>query len=98
MGLLYQLNLKPETPGERGLPKLPVEEARLTRIGLEGDFNRYRAEKKAGSLDRAVLVLPWETLQELNQEGWPIEPGHLGDNITTQGIPYEELQLEQKYK
>ena len=97
-GLIYQLNVKPDTLGERGLPKLSIEEARLSREGVEGDFNRYRTDKKGGSLDRAVLVMPWEALQVLRQEGWPVKPGDIGENITTEGIPYEALQLEQRYR
>ena len=97
-GLIYQLNVKPETPGQHGLPKQPVEEARVMVAGLQGDFNRYRTDKKGGSLDRAVLVLPWETLQGLQQEGWPVQPGDIGENITTNGVFYEALQLGQRYR
>ena len=80
------------------MPKLPIEEARLSREGVEGDFNRYRTDKKGSSLDRAVLVMPWEALQVLRQEGWSVKPGDIGENITTEGIPYEALQLEQRYR
>lgn len=90
-GSIYQINAKPHTPGERGLPKQPLEEAHVTRRGLAGDFNQYRHEKKSDSPDMALLLIPRETLLELNREGWPIRPGDLGENVTTQGIPYPAL-------
>ncbi len=90
-GLIYQLNCKPQTAGERGLPKYPLESARITFQGLEGDSNRYRTEKKNSRLESALMLLPLEIITQLNDEGWPIQPGHLGENITTQGIPYNSF-------
>ncbi len=40
----------------------------------------------------AVLLMPEETLAELNREGWPVRPGDLGENVTLQGVPYDALQ------
>ncbi len=91
MSEVYRINVKPQTHGERGLPKVQVAFTRLLRSGLEGDFNRYRHEKKNDTSDWAVLVLPLETIQQLNKEGWPVKPGDLGENITIQGVPYEAL-------
>lgn len=82
------MNVKPSTPGEPGLPKRAVASARLTSAGFEGDFNRYRQEEKAGSPDMAVLLMPSETLRALNDEGWPIRPGDIGENITSEGLAY----------
>jgi MOSC domain-containing protein YiiM len=95
---VYQLNKKPEIAGQGGLPKEYVKESYITFQGLEGDFNRYRHEKRKGEPDMAVLLLPLETLSELNREGWPIMPGHLGENITTYGIPYDEFSSGKKYR
>lgn len=97
-GLIYQLNSKPKTRGERGLPKYSVEEVRITFQGMEGDFNHYRSEKKGSTLSRALLLYPLESIYELNQEGWPIQPGDLGENVTMQGIPYSTLQLGKIYR
>jgi MOSC domain-containing protein YiiM len=85
-GWVHRVHRKPEAPEEHGLPKLPVPEARLTRNGVEGDFNRYRHEEKHDDPDMALLIVPLETLHDLNQEGWPVGPGDLGENLTTQGI------------
>lgn len=90
-GTILQLNVKPQTPGEHGLPKRPVREARLTRHGLEGDYNRYRQEKRGGDPGMALLLMPSETLAALRAEGWPLQPGDLGENVTTSGLPYDAL-------
>ncbi len=87
-GRVHQINRKPQTQGERGLPKAPVESALITLRGLEDDFNRYRHERKHDDPDSALLLMPLETLHELNGEGWPLKPGDIGENVTTAGIPY----------
>lgn len=89
-GRVYRLHLKPETPGERGLPKHPVDKVRLTHRGLEGDFNRYRHEERHDDEDMAVLLMPREMIEQLNREGWPVRPGDLGENITTEGVAYDQ--------
>ena len=90
-GRVYRLHRKPEAPGEHGLPKASVPEARFHVGGVEGDFNRYRHEERHDDPAMAVLLLPRETLEELNREGWPVRPGDLGENVTTEGIPYDAL-------
>lgn len=96
--LIYQLNCKAQTPEERGIPKYPIESAKITFQGIETDFNRYRAEKNANRLEAALMLLPLETILQLNQEGWPIESGHLGENITTQGIAYDSFAIGKIYQ
>jgi len=87
-GEIQQINVKPQTKGEHGLPKKPVDSAFVTRAGIEGDFNVYRHEERQDDPDQALLVMPIETIRELNSEGWPIKPGDLGENFTTSGVPY----------
>jgi MOSC domain-containing protein YiiM len=91
-GAVAQLNRKPEVPGEHGLPKTAVPTARITRAGVEGDFNRYRREEKRNDPDMAVLLLPLEVISALNHEGWPVRPGDLGENITSSGLANEEFR------
>lgn len=88
MAVIAQINVKPRTPGERGLPKRPVSSVRVTRAGVEGDYNRYRHEELADDVDSALLLMPVEMIDQLNTEGWPIRPGDLGENFTTKGVPY----------
>ncbi len=90
-GRVRQLNRKPEVPGQRGLPKVPVPEARVTVRGVEGDFNRYRHEEKADEPAMALLLMPIETIEQFGREGWPVRPGDLGENITTEGVPYGDF-------
>ena len=97
-GRVLQLNRKSQTPGERGLPKVPVDEARVTLAGVEGDFNVYRHEVSHDDPAMAVLVVPFETLQELNREGWPVRPGDLGENITSVGVGYQEFAPGRRFR
>jgi len=80
--------VKSKTKGEHGLPKKPVTSALVTRAGVEGDFNVYRHDERKDDPDQALLIMPIETIRELNTEGWPIKPGDLGENLTTVGISY----------
>ena len=43
---VIQISVKPETPGEVGLPKMSVDQALVKKEGLEGDYNRARKKKK----------------------------------------------------
>lgn len=97
-GRVFQLNIKPLIGEEPGLPKLPVDSALLTPAGFAGDYNRYRQEKKSGSPDMAVLVMPLETLQDLAKEGWPVKPGDIGENITTSGLAYADFSVGKKFR
>ena len=98
-GIVYQLSVKSYVNGQRGIPKLPIESAFLSYKGLEGDFNIYRTEKKASTLDRAILILPLETINKITSDGWgPVLSGHLGENITSQGIPYEAFSVGTRWQ
>lgn len=98
IGKVYQLNRKPQTAGERGLPKQPVLAVLVKEKGMDGDYNNYRQEKKNGDPNKALLLLPLETLDDLNDDGWPVQPGDLGENITTQGISYKSFQPNKLYQ
>jgi MOSC domain-containing protein YiiM len=97
-GRVVGLHKKGEVAGERGLPKSPAAVLRVRREGVEGDFNRWRQERLAGDPNMALLILPVETIEELNREGWPVKPGDLGENITTSGIPYAALAPPRRFR
>jgi MOSC domain-containing protein YiiM len=97
-GRVHQLNRKPETPGERGLPKRPVDEIRVTERGVEGDYNVYRHDVAKDDPAMAVLLMPLETIHELNREGWPLRPGDIGENITSTGLAYESFAPGHRYR
>ena len=98
LGIVFQINVKPETPGERGIPKHATPKVHVTANGLAGDFNRWRHEKAQDDPAMAILILPLETIEELNREGWAIKPGDLGENFTTQGIPYNSFAPGKLYR
>lgn len=97
-GTVFQLNVKPQVPGEVGLPKHPVDSVRLTAKGFDGDYNRYRQEKKNGTPDMAVLLMPLETLREIEKDGWPVKPGDIGENITTLGLAYSDFPVGSRFQ
>ncbi|HTW55171.1 MAG TPA: MOSC domain-containing protein [Thermoplasmata archaeon] len=90
-GRVVGLYVKPETAGERGLPKRSVGEIEFRESGVVGDFNRFRTEERHGDPAMAVLLISSELLAELRREGWPVRPGDLGENVTTEGIDYARL-------
>ncbi len=97
-GRIRSLHRKPETGEEHGLPKPTVPEVRITVAGVEGDFNRYRHEEQRDEPNQAVLLMPMETLHTLNLEGWPIREGDIGENVTTQGIPYDAFRVGDRFR
>ena len=91
-GRIVQLHLKLREGRARGLPKRAVPLLAITRDGVEGDFNRWRTEEANGDPDQAVLLLSEEILTDLRAEGWPVQPGELGENVTLAGLPLDAFQ------
>ncbi len=97
-GSVQRLSVKPMTPGQRGLPKHSVESLRITPAGAEGDYNHYRTTKAKGDPNLAILVLTREVIDALRTEGWPVEPGDLGENLTLAGISESTLKPGSKIR
>jgi MOSC domain-containing protein YiiM len=97
-GRVLELHRKPHVAGEHGLQKPAVSEAFVSRAGVEGDFNLFRHEEKADDPSMALLIMPREMLRELAQEGWPVRPGDLGENITTEGIAYTAFAPGRRFR
>jgi len=95
-GKVVQISTKVKTPGEVGLPKHAVDSATVTIMGVGDDYNNYRMESKHGTKDRAVLLYTRDMIDTLNQEGWPLDNGHIGENFTLDGIKYHDLTLGTK--
>jgi MOSC domain-containing protein YiiM len=83
-GVLAQVNVS-----DGGMPKLPVLMARVTRDGLEGDWQRNR--KYHGGPDRAVCIYSEELYDELRDAGIDMAPGSVGENFTTRGLDLRKL-------
>jgi MOSC domain-containing protein YiiM len=90
-GRIVQLHLKSKEGRARGIPKRAVPALTITPAGVEGDFNRWRTEEAAGDPDQAVLLLSEEILADLRAEGWPVQPGELGENVTVAGLAGDAL-------
>ena len=81
---LFQINLS-----SGGVPKRPVREAEVKRMGIVGDRQRHR--KIHGGPDRALCLYSLERILALQAEGHPIYPGSVGENLTISGLAWEEL-------
>lgn len=86
-----------ETPG---IPKVRRDEIRLIAgFGAEGDYHagqyvrhRSRAAKNPTEPNRRqVHIVHSELFDELAPLGIAVEPGQMGENITTRGLPLLEL-------
>lgn len=74
------------------IPKYPQEEIEVGEYGFIGDIHAgsTRISRRTGKPklnDRQVSIVAQEDLDFLNAElGIALKPGHLGENITTQGL------------
>ena len=85
-GRVLQVNISPG-----GVPKLPVEKAWVGPLGLDGDAHRHRFVH--GGPHRAVALLGIEAIERVQADGHPIEPGSVGENLTTTGIELSRLPV-----
>jgi len=46
MKTIFQINVKPKTLNEHGIPKTSVKSVYVSKSGLEGDYNNFRTLKK----------------------------------------------------
>ena len=93
---IFQINVKANTPRQVSLPKMSVDAAIISKWGLEGDHNKFRKEKKKNDPDMAVMILSTDILEALNNEGWPVNSGDLGENLTLTNIDYNKMKLGDK--
>lgn len=85
-GRIVQINISPG-----GVPKLPIPRTVLGPLGLAGDKQRDR--RHHGGPTRAVCLYSLELIRALQAEGHPIQPGNIGENLTTEGIDLAVLQV-----
>jgi MOSC domain-containing protein YiiM len=84
-GRIVQISISPG-----GVPKRPVETARVTRDGLEGDAHRDRAHH--GGPERAVCLYSMDAIRTLAAEGHTVAPGTLGENVTVEGLEWPTVE------
>jgi MOSC domain-containing protein YiiM len=85
-GYIFQLNYS-----DGGIPKRPVREAQLTPTGLACD--RQEHLKFHGGPERALCLYALEHITQLQDEGHPIFPGSIGENVTVVGLDWSVLQI-----
>ena len=74
-----------------GVPKLPVVQAWVGRLGLDGDAHREHTVH--GGPHRAVCLFSLEAIERLQADGHRVAPGSVGENLTTTGIEWSTLPL-----
>jgi MOSC domain-containing protein YiiM len=90
-GTIVQVNIS-----RGGVPKLPVPEAVLGTLGLEGDSHAH-PEIHGGTV-QAILLVTLEGIEELIDQGYPLFPGALGENLTTRGLDRRQIRIGQQIR
>jgi MOSC domain-containing protein YiiM len=73
-----------------GVPKLPIPSADIDASGVVGD--RQGNRRHHGRPWQAVCLYSAERLDALADEGHPIGPGAIGENITVAGVDWSRLR------
>jgi MOSC domain-containing protein YiiM len=91
-GVLKQINRS-----NGGLPKRAVNGAvLLNEGGVEGDWQRNR--KYHGGPAKAVLMVSAEFVDRLQERGFPVFYGALGENLTVSGLDPHMWRGGQRYR
>jgi len=80
------------------VPKHSVNAARIDVEGVEGDYNKFRTERRGGTSSRAVCLFSLERIEQLEVEGHPISVGSTGENITIEGLDWPSLEVGMQVK
>jgi MOSC domain-containing protein YiiM len=90
-GRVVQINVS-----RGGLPKFPIAEGNLTAEGFEGDVCAH--PQIHGGPNQAVLMVAAEVIEVLRTKGYPVYPGALGENLTTEGLDTALWRQGQQYR
>jgi len=88
---VLQINVSPG-----GVPKRPISEGVATPLGIAGD--EHRNPQVHGGPRKAILLITSEGLGELTEQGFPMYPGALGENLTTRGLDRRSVRVGQRYR
>lgn len=72
-----------------GVPKRRVSGAQVSRFRLAGDAQDDK--KQHGGPERAVCLYSLERIRSLQTEGHPIDIGTAGENVTIEGIDWNQV-------
>lgn len=90
-GKVVQLNVS-----GGGLPKRSIRSATVTPLGIAGDLHNH--PNIHGGPNKALLLIAKEVLDSLRESGFPVEPGSMGENLTTEGLDIRTLRAGQRYR
>lgn len=79
-----------------GVPKLPVESARVTTLGMVGDD--HDDKEHHGGPERAVCLYSLEVIERMRAEGHDMAPGHAGENLTISGADWDSVVPGNRYR
>jgi MOSC domain-containing protein YiiM len=85
MAVLVAINVSPG-----GIPKLPVPEAVVELAGIVGDGRAHAKHRKP---ERGLSLLDGEILDQLCREGYAVQPGTLGENLTVRELDAQRLTV-----
>ncbi len=74
------------SPG--GIPKMPVEEAVVGRMGIEGDGRDHAKHWKE---ERAISIQDLELIEQIRGDGYDVAPGVMGENLTVKDLHVQTL-------
>lgn len=83
-GRIFQISVS-----RGGVPKRRVEEAVVTARGINGDWQRD--QRADGSPEQAVCLFAIEQIALLRAEGHRVFAGSTGENVTTEGVDWDEV-------
>lgn len=73
-----------------GIPKIPVEVGLVTTEGLRGDGHDH---EKHNTPLQAISLLDIEDCHDLKHEGFDVDAGSTGENITCRDLSIDELAI-----
>ncbi len=89
-GRILQVNIS-----NGGVPKLPIETATVSHLGIQGDKHLYRFH---GGPRKAILLMAAEVIEAFVAEGFSVYFGAMGENLTVQGLPHNTWLPGQRYR
>ena len=88
---VLQINVSPG-----GVLKRPIPQGVVTPLGITGDG--HTNPKVHGGPRKAILIITSEGIDELKEQGFPLYPGALGENLTTSGLNRRSVRIGQRYR
>jgi MOSC domain-containing protein YiiM len=85
-GTIIQISISPGGP-----PKRPIPAGLIAPLGIEGDAHAH--PQFHGGPRQAILLIAAEVVEELQQRGYPVSFGSLGENLTTRAIDVRDLRI-----